>query len=303
MAISIYNIKKWYNMMCGKSILHVNQDIGKCFSKTELLGYYNNLTEKVTKQSNLVDTQELPTILQEDGVIIVFPVAVFQYALGCYDLYLLKKDDRYLNKFLQLAAWTFQNQDQKGRWDNFSHTYPQHPYGAMAQGEAVSVLLRAYKKTNDEKFLEASHKAINYMLQPIEKNGTTLYDGQDVLLKEFQHLPLVMNGWIFAWWGLYDYVLVTHDSGEYLSILEKSCSSLIKFLPKFDTYIWSKYDADKKLASPFYHHLHIAQMQAMYILTGNEVFKRYADKWKEKEKNVFCKTTAFLLKAVQKIME
>ena len=49
MGISIYKIKKWYKMMTGKSISHVNQGVGTCYSKTEIAGYYNDLTEKVTK--------------------------------------------------------------------------------------------------------------------------------------------------------------------------------------------------------------------------------------------------------------
>ena len=41
-------------MVTGKSVLHVNQDIGKCFSTEEVKGYYNNLTEKVTMQPQLL---------------------------------------------------------------------------------------------------------------------------------------------------------------------------------------------------------------------------------------------------------
>ena len=43
MAINIYNIKKWYKMLTGKSVLHVNQDLGKYFEAKELKGYYNNM--------------------------------------------------------------------------------------------------------------------------------------------------------------------------------------------------------------------------------------------------------------------
>lgn len=33
--------------MTGKSISHVNQGVETCYSKTEIAGYYNDLTEKV----------------------------------------------------------------------------------------------------------------------------------------------------------------------------------------------------------------------------------------------------------------
>lgn len=31
--------KKWYKMLTGKSILHVEQNVGKIYNKTEIMGY------------------------------------------------------------------------------------------------------------------------------------------------------------------------------------------------------------------------------------------------------------------------
>lgn len=81
MAVSIYNIKKWYRMLTGKSILHVNQDLGKCFSKDELTGYYNNLTQKVTMLPEILETDKLPTYHTSNKEDVHFPVAIFQYGL------------------------------------------------------------------------------------------------------------------------------------------------------------------------------------------------------------------------------
>ena len=49
-------------MLSGKSVWHVNQDIGKCFLKDEIKGYYNNMTEKVTKVPELLNSDELRNI-------------------------------------------------------------------------------------------------------------------------------------------------------------------------------------------------------------------------------------------------
>jgi hypothetical protein len=303
MAINTYNIKKWWKMLSGKSVLHVNQDIGKNFSRHEVLGYYNNMTEKVTMEPQLVSTTELPHTPQADGTIIIFPVAVFQYALGCYDLFLQTGEKSYLNKFMQHAEWTLSNQDEKGRWKNFEHTYPEHPYGAMAQGEAASVLIRAYQETNDIKFLYAAKKGIDFMLLSYEEGGTTLYENNDLILLEYTHLPVVLNGWIFAWWGLYDYVTATKDTAHYLNCLNQSCQSLIRYLPRFSTSYWSKYDLDYRIASPFYHNLHISQMEAMYILTGEKLFDKYSKRWRRQKANFFYKGFAFAKKCYQKICE
>lgn len=58
------------------------------------------------------------------------------------------------------------------------------------------------------------------MLKPINHGGTSIYEGDDLLFAEYTHLPVVLNGWIFAWWGLYDYVVVTGDKGYYKDKLD-----------------------------------------------------------------------------------
>lgn len=295
-------IKRWYLMLTGKSIWHVNQDIGKSFAVDTIKGYYNNMTEKVTKLPDLLENEGLP-LLNTGGKDVEMPVAIFQYGLGSYDLYLQTGENRYLNKFNQTVKWAIEHQDDKGRWNTFFYVYTHHPYGAMAQGEGASLLLRAYTHTGEQKYIEAAKKAIDYMLLPVEEGGTTIYRNSDIILAEYTHLPIVMNGWIFAWWGLYDYVLTTKDEGHYKALLSKSCESLINCLPNFRTSYWSKYDLAGMMASPFYHNLHIAQMQAMYILTGERIFDDYAKRWQRQQKNIACNTIAFVIKAIQKLRE
>lgn len=290
-------------MLSGKSVLHVNQSLGRCFRVNEIAGYYNDMTEKVSMEPHLLDTNQLPHTQQPDGRSIIFPVAVFQYALGCYDLFLLTKDERYRIKFWQCVDWTYIHQDQMGRWDNFSFVYPNNPYGAMAQGEAVSVLVRAYKETGDAKYLSAAKFGIDFMLQSISDGGTTRYAKGEIIFLEYTHLPAVLNGWIFAWFGLYDYVLASKDHDYYYNILNLACNSLMQYLPKFRNNYWSKYDLDYRIASPFYHNLHIAQMEAMFQLTGKSIFDSYATLWRKQQKNILCKSLAFCKKAMQKIAE
>lgn len=299
----MYQIKRWYLMLTGKSVWHVNQDIGKCFAKDEIRGYYNNMTEKVTKMPELLETDELPKLNLEGGKFTYFPVAIFQYGLGCYDLYLQTKEERYIRKFMQCADWAMMSQDEKGRWNNFSHYCPDSPYGAMAQGEGASVLIRAYVYTKEQKYLDAATKAIDFMLTPLEKGGTTKYEDEESYLMEYTFKGVVMNGFVFSWWGLYDYVLITGDKRKYKEALDNTLDSIIKILPRFSCSYWSMYSLDGLIASPFYHNLHIAQMQAMYQLTGETIFDKYARRWSEQQKNPFCKSLAFVRKSIQKILE
>lgn len=299
----MHQIKRWYLMLTGKSVWHVNQDIGKCFAKDEIRGYYNNMTEKVTKMPELLDTEEMPRLNLAEGKFTYFPVAIFQYGFGCYDLWLQTKDNLYIRKFLQCVEWTKEHQDEKGRWNNFSHYCPETPFGSMAQGEAASLLVRAYGYTKEQKYLDAAKRALDFMLLPIEDGGTTKYLGDDAYLMEYTFKGMVLNGSIFSWWGLYDYVLATGDNGNYREAMDKTLKSLIKVLPQYKCAYWSMYSEDGLISSPFYHNLHVAQMQAMYQLTGEPIFDEYAKRWERQQKNPFCKGLAFVKKSIQKILE
>lgn len=303
MSITMFQIKRWIKMLSGKSIEHVNQDIGKCFDSHEIRGYYNNFTEKVTKNSTSIEGDDLPTLITESGEEILFPVAIFQYGLGAYDLWLQSDDERYLKKFFVCADWALNNIDKKGRWNNFFFYRPETPYGAMAQGEGASLLIRAYLISHDEKYLKEAKNAIDFMLLPLEKGGTTKYEDNNAFLMEYTFKGMVLNGAIFAWWGLYDFVKVTNDQGLYRDLLQKTLNSIIFILPEFRGKLWSNYSLDGLIASPFYHNLHIAQMDAMYQLTRQPVFKNYMELWRRRRGNPILKSLAFIKKAYQKLME
>lgn len=173
----------------------------------------------------------------------------------------------------------------------------------MAQGEATSLLVRAFIHTGKNEYLDAAKKAIDFMLLPLKEGGTTKYEGDDAFLMEYTFKNVVMNGFIFSWWGLYDYVEATHDEGKYKQALDNTLKSFVKILPKFKCGYWSMYSLDGLIASPFYHNLHIAQMQAMYQLTGEQIFDAYAKRWARQQKNPLCSGLAFLRKSIQKILE
>ncbi|OUP58046.1 hypothetical protein B5F14_08290 [Faecalitalea cylindroides] len=302
MGLSIYNIKKWIKMFTGNSVLHVDQSLGEVFTPSKLEGYFNNLTKKVEMQPQYLENDCLPTVKTEKGEDILFPVAIFQYGLGCWDLYLIKKDEKYKIKFLQCAEWAIENQDSQGAWNNFFFAYPDHPYGAMAQGEGASLLTRAWQITKKEEFLKAAKRAIHFMLQPVEKGGTSKYIDEDLILLEYTHLPAVLNGWIFSVFGLYDICLVCEDE-KFKTSLNKTLKTLENYMSFFDCDYWSNYDLNNHITSPFYHHLHIAQMKALYLITEKEVFLRYEKKWTKEERKKSNKIRAIIHKSIQKIKE
>lgn len=303
MAINIFNIKKWYRMLSGKSILHVNQNIGTCFIPGEIKGYFNDLSEKVLKEPNLLLSDLLPTSLAETGEKVFFPVAIMQYGLGAYDLYLKTHEDIYKKKFMQCVEWVFDNQEETGAWNNYFYIYPENPYSAMCQGEGASLLLRAYLEKNDEKYKEAANRALSFMIKPIGNGGTAQYtDDGGILLLEYTHFSAVLNGWVFALFGLYDYCLVEDDEALRRAF-DLSLSTLIKNLSRYSCNYWSMYDLSGRIASPFYHNLHIAQMHALSLISDDSTFEKYEIQFRKNQRSFFCRIRSFLVKAFQKIVE
>ena len=298
MGLSIYNIKKWTRMLTGNSIYHVNQDLGKAFQPGALAGYFNDMTLKVLKGDGNLENG-IPFYEHSDGSHVQMPTTIFQYGLGAYDLWQLKGQEKYKEKATLCADWAVEHQQDNGAWNNFFFIYPDHPYSAMPQGEGASLLLRIHKETGDNRYFDAARKAIKYMLTDVSAGGVSKHDDGLIFL-EYTHLPVVLNGWIFALFGLYDFSLVT---GEKKKELEATIRTIVKMLPKFDCGYWSMYDADVRITSPFYHNLHIAQMDALYRITGNPVFSRMADKWRKERRRITNRSRAFIKKAMQKVLE
>lgn len=304
MGLSLYNIKKWWRMITHRSILHVNQGEGRCYSFESLQGYYNDLTEKVLKDKE--NYSSLEVIKAEDGTgkeKYDFSIAIFQYALASYDLMLLHQDEELMkNKFLVHLKWAFDNQEENGSWRTFQRLNSDHPYSSMAQSEGASVLLRGYVLTKDNKYLVAAKKALDFMLLPLADGGTTKYDNSGLIEYEFTYLPYVFNGWIFSIFGLMDYVVLTKDE-FYLEKLNMSLSMFEQELPKMDCKYWSLYSNDNKIASLFYHKLHIAQLKVLYKYTGNDIYRIYYEKFEKYQSKRLNRFRAFLKKAFQKVFK
>jgi hypothetical protein len=300
MALNFFLIKKWTNMMLGNSPYHVNQNEGLIYSKNALCGYYNNLTEKITRFGMPGD--DVPITQDEDGSKKHSTIGIFQYGLAAYDLYLLKKDDSMLRKMRNCADWALDNQESSGAWRAFYSVNSNEPYSAMAQGEGISLLVRSAMAFNEKKYLDAATNALHFLLLDRSLGGVCVQNSSNLYLYEFTFMPIVLNGWIFAAWGLLDYYKATGDL-QAKEAWNKTVNTIAKSLKDFDCGYWSKYNIKDRITSPFYHNLHIAQLNVLYDLTGNVEFEEYAKRWKGFKNNKIYMIAAFIVKAIQKLKE
>nr|WCG92637.1 hypothetical protein [Lactococcus lactis] len=298
-------LKRWFNMVTGKSSFHVKQGEGKYFSKYEIKGYYNDLTNKVSNKT-VIDSNGIPINTTIANLETYFPISIFQYGLGLYDLYIETGEKDYLNKFLRIAEWAIENISDTGMWDcmgklNDSAHLTQ---SSMCQSEGVSVLLRAYKETKNEKYYQNAKLAIDFMLKKVEDGGTALYINDEIIFQEYvsKYNLSVLNGWIFSIFGLYDFTLVNKEK-KYIDILNDTIETMCLELKKYDRKFWSNYDLMHTIASPAYHDLHIMQLRILYKLFNKKEFMIYADKWEKYQKNKIYRALAMIIKLKQKILK
>ena len=254
-------------MLRGTSYYHAAQGVGNHFVPGELAGYYNDLSHKAT-WAGPVDTDGIPLNEDADGNPVYIPTTVIQKAIGHWEQWLAsgRTDEAQWAAFLGIMRWAVREQDERGGWPVWFLRSPVYcsVYSSMTQGEAASMLVRAYDVTGETEYLTAAERSLDLMLTPMEEGGTARADGARLVLEEFPKIPhnTVFNGWVFSLYGLYDYLQVK-EHADYQDALTQTVETLADSMGQIDAGYWSYYDTDKNTASPFYQDLHVAQFDAL----------------------------------------
>lgn len=245
------------------------------------------------------------------------PIAVAQYALGHYNLYERTNDKKHLSVFLKQAEWLLANlvPNEKGIYVWYHHFDWEYReglkapwYSGLSQGNGLSVMIRAYQLTKDGRYRQAAEKAYVSLIAEINDGGTMFTDSdgniwiEEGILDPPTH---ILNGFMWALWGIYDYYLFTKDENV-KKMFDRFVKTLKENLPKFDVGIWSLYELVptkvKMIASHFYHSLHVVQLMVMYKITKDEVFLQYHKKWDAYQKNRVNRFLSLVWKALFKLL-
>lgn len=222
------------------------------------------------------------------------PIAIAQFGLGNYNLSCRTREPQREKKWRAAADWLVTNLQPNAQgvwvWNHYFdweyRTTLRAPwYSGLAQGQGISLLVRAHHATGAAEYLEAAQRALMAFFAKVEIGGVVFQDraGNDWFEEYIVSPPThILNGFIWASWGVYDYFLATGDRRAH-RLFERAVQTLAANLEQFDVGFWSLYEQSgtrmKMLASPFYHQLHIVQLEVLYRLTGQEVFKRFAQRW------------------------
>jgi len=132
----------------------------------------------------------------------------------------------------------------------------------LSQGTALQVLARAWSRFKEPAYLAAAQQALGIFETPTP-GGVRVATRAGALYAEYTYAPgdKILNGFIQALVGLYDYAAITKDPLG-LSLFEAGDAEARFEVPHYDTGAWSLYDQYgesslnyHELLAEFLHHL------------------------------------------------
>lgn len=250
---------------------------GAYVDTTGVRGYYFDFSAKTTSPS-AADPSRL------------LPAGLAQLALGWWERGLAGERgafERFREVCNALASsavedgealvWLYRVADRK-------YHVPPPTISSLSQAQAASVLVRRHLLDGDPLHAELARRAARPLLQDAAPTVVArLAEGPALEESPSDPPSLILNGWIYALWGLRDLALGLGD-GEAAEMLKGSTDCLTRALPRYDAGWWSRYSLYPHrlpdLAKLFYHRLHVDQLEVMYLLTSNEAFRATAERWR-----------------------
>ena len=270
-------------------------------------GYYNDLTVVVPvdggPRAGLRRFEELSADRQQAN-----PVTIAQLGLGAWQL--RETDAAWLDTVAAVARWLVEAMEPDGslRFQfAMAHTFPLQAgwLSAMAQGEAASLLVRAAHDLADAELLGHAMRATGPLTD--ERSPVVVLTPEGPTLQEYPTTPPahVLNGWVYALWGLHDVGVAIGDASV-ARAFQSGVDALAARLPRYRTaYRWSRYDLYPhplaNVASPYYHRLHVALIEALDMLAPRPALDSQARAWARASRNPLAWLVAIVRKSAFRV--
>jgi len=224
------------------------------------------------------------------------PVTAEQYGLWAYGAFLQQHDRKARDIVLHVSDWLVGTQ-KRARWvydfDFVLHNLrlAQPWSSAMAQGQAMSLLERAYRLTKKAKYRAAALKALAPLGRNVASGGLRRCFFANCAHPFFEEYPTnppsyVLNGFMYTLIGLYDLASIAPRS-KAKAMYEAGRKTLEAALPKYDIDGLASYDLTHltthsgrpAIASAMYQAIHVYLLRALDSLKPNRRFRYYASRW------------------------
>ncbi len=276
---------------------------------SEKLGEYYFLFEEDTQKLNRLitgfDDEGIPVnspyIDVENPKTHYYPISIGQYGLAVFNSFILTRSDEKKNHFIRIANWFYSNSltdDKLGTYWLTNIPKPEYkveqPWkSAFTQSRAISILLRAWQITNDEKYLAPAMSALLPFTFSIKDGGVSAFSKHGKFYEEYvaAEPTMVLDGHMFSMLGLFDCyrALKNHDpstSSLAKDLFDEGLTSLIQWLPEYDMGYWLRFNMCNMEHYPEtdpctigYLKLIIQQLELLFRMTGNQDMDNYMKKF------------------------
>lgn len=224
------------------------------------------------------------------------PTRVAAYGLAHFNRYVLHADEESKEKFLKCANWFLSNTQARHEY-HFDWGDLKAPWiSCMAQGESASVLVRAYRLSGKQSYLDHAEKSLDPFFNVIEEGGvqSRLSDGS-IFVEEY---PLakpthVLNGFLYALIGLREYADAT-GSQSHQELFDNLVRSLCKNIDIWCYAHWSLYEDRGKanglnFCTPSYHNLQITQLKWLNKRVNSPDIQQVIENWEKSLSSFFMR--------------
>jgi hypothetical protein len=224
------------------------------------------------------------------------PVTTAQYGLAQWTIGRHYRDRARIRIALRMADWLVRRQEPaSGKWlYRFEYQAPgggvlPDPWpSSLAQGQAISLLRRAYHRTGNHEYLSAARRGLRPFREPVATGG---------LLRRWRGLPFyeeyptlahptyVLNGFQQSLLGLHDLSDVSPTAQR---LFRGGMKALAAVLPEYDlgdgrsTYSLAhlNWPSPRTPATASYHLSHVGMLRLLNKIQPDPVLRRYARRWK-----------------------
>ncbi len=236
-----------------------------------------------------------PKSLKLKGEPSYHPIVIAQYGLAHYNLWIEHGKIEQRDVFLKCAHWLLNNYTYYKEFDiaiYYYHFDLKNPpikapwFSGMAQGQILSLFVRAYDLTKDKEYINVGEKVVNSFINTIDNKGCGSHLDNHFFIQEIATNPklYILNGALYAIIGLVEYREVsTIDSINFKAFID----GLENLLPRFDLGFWTKYSLGMRfnLADAYYQEVHAQQLIFLGEKLDNELLLNYGNKFQNQYKN------------------
>jgi heparosan-N-sulfate-glucuronate 5-epimerase len=229
--------------------------------------YFFDISKKYTEYKGKKDPHGIYLFEGYDGEYHYHPLEIAQYSLAAWCHFSKTGYKNVALDAIKQCDWLIKNMSANGAL-LIQHKNPRYMdlpspwYSGMAQGIAISSLLRAYFYTRDDLYFTTAVQLFNFLNLPFDEGGLKRPFDNKYIYEEYprSNISGVLNGHISAALSVIE---LSRFDKKYCKLASCEIDNIYALMPYYDVGFYSLYSLDGEMASGFYHRYVTIQLDAL----------------------------------------